>query len=147
TENGLVKGDSGSCPDDCAKSKDPGGWFYELDATEKVMGIALDEGWVYFTHFRPNAADPCSPGDGYITYVYFMCPDAATSKEIKIGQGVPTAPVVSGDKIIVGIANPDDTHKDVEKMGNHAVGLKKPDPAVPESGSEQEPIKTWREIF
>jgi|GEM_PF-1655763 DNA-binding beta-propeller fold protein YncE len=149
TENGLVKGDSGSCPDDCEKSKDPGGWFYELDATEKVIGVTVDAGWVYFTHFRPNAADPCSPGDGYITYVYFICPGSIEypSETIKIGQGVPTAPVVSGDKIIVGIANPDDTHEDVEKVGDSAIGIKKPDSAVTGSGSEQEPIETWREIF
>jgi len=92
-----------SCPTPTQK-----GWYFNLDANEKVTAkAAVKNAFVYFSIYTPNASNACTAGSGKLTEHSFSC--GALEASFNLGQGVPTEAVVYKNKIYIGISTDEST--------------------------------------
>lgn len=92
-----------SCPTPNQK-----GWYFNLDANEKVTAkAAVKNAFVYFSRYTPNADNACTAGFGKLTEHSFSC--GALEASFNLGQGVPTESVVYKNKIYIGISSDEST--------------------------------------
>ena len=123
------------------------GWYFNLDANEKITGKAtVNNGTVFASRYTPNASVICNPGTAKISEHDYACGN--TLQVVEIGVGVPTTVVVHNNKIYVGVS--DDSAEvseaipqDWTKTDSIVVGT----PSAASQDLREVKQESWRELF
>jgi len=131
---------------------DDKGWYIELGTAEKVLAYpTVHREVIYFTTFVPNLVDPCIIGNAYLYAVHYTkgCAaynyPSANQQKIHLGTGVPTAPVIKGGRVYVGISGSAagaTLPSGWRKQGTMIVG-----PAASGTAGQDVVPVSWQELF
>ena len=137
-----VTSTSANCPTSSEK-----GWYIDLKANEKTTAKAtVSNRTVYFSRYIPNKANPCNPGEAYLSSHDYKCGNVL--ENVSLGAGVATEAIIYKDKIYIGLSGATSSSSTSlptgwTKKDNLIVGA----PPAGRAGIGEVTVESWRHVF